>query len=238
MRLLPLLLPILLTACSATDMSKQLSLNTGEIPKTQFATATTIEEIRKLRPQAEIPMKIVVMSNRAMALSKDEREVINTWGNKLKALGFVKSLDIIPQSMLPTCGYKSDHDCFLNASRIAGAKMGADAILFINDSTVTDSYANPLSFLNISIVGMYFIPGHHRDSYSVYEAALFDINNGYLYAVTEENGEYKTIRPLMYAEKDTGQNEARVDALNKVGQKLYEMAQEQMRKTSKPLLIN
>jgi hypothetical protein len=81
---------------------------------------------------------------------------------------------------------------------------------------------------------MWFVPAHHRDSYSVYEAALFDINNGYLYAVAEETGEYKALRPLMYAERNTGQNEARIDALNRVGQKLYDMAQEQMRKTSKP----
>lgn len=234
MRLFLLLLPIFLTACSATDMSKQLSQNTGEIPKTQFSTANTVEEVRKLRPQAKIPIKVVVMPNRRMALTKDEREVINTWGDKLKALGFVKSMDIIPQSLIPQCGYKSESDCFLNASRIAGARMGADAILFINDSTVTDSYVNPLSFLNITIVGMWFVPAHHRDSYSVYEAALFDINNGYLYAVAEETGEYKALRPLMYAERDTGQHEARIDALNKVGQKLYDMAKEQMRKTSKP----
>lgn len=234
MRLFLFFLPMLLTACSATDMSKQLSQNTGEIPKAQFSNASTIEEIRKLRPQAEIPIKVIVMPNRRMDLTKDEREVIGIWGNKLKALGFVKSMDIIPQSLIPHCGYKSENDCFLNESRIAAARVGADAILFINDSTVTDSYVNPLSFLNITIVGLWVAPAHHRDSYSVYEAALFDINNGYLYAVAEESGEYKALRPFMYANTNTGQNEARLEALNKLGQKLYDMAQEQMRKTSNP----
>ncbi|MCQ8120022.1 hypothetical protein NP589_21620, partial [Methylomonas sp. WSC-7] len=84
--------------------------------------------------------------------------------------------------------------------------------------------------LNISIVGMWLVPGHHRDSYSVYEVSLLDINNGYLYGFAQDSGEHKAIRPYMYANRNTGQNEARLEALNKVFQKLYATAEEQTHK--------
>ncbi|AMK75128.1 MULTISPECIES: hypothetical protein [Methylomonas] len=225
-------LTALLAACSATDLRPHLEQSIEDIPKTQFSTAKTVEEVRKLRPQATIPLKIAVVpaSRHRMEISKEEQEAIKSWGEKFRDLGFVKSFEIIPQSLISNCGYKSEGGCFLNESRLAGARMGADAILFINDNTGTDSYLNPLSMLNISIVGMWLVPGHHRDSYSVYEASLLDINNGYLYGFAEDSGEYKAIRPFMYANRNTGQNEARLEALNKVFQKLYTVAEEYMHK--------
>ena len=218
-----------LTACTATNVKPQLDEGIGSIPRVQFSDAKTIEEIRNLRPQAVPPLKVVVMpSNRWQGLTEEERNIIKSWKEKLQTLGFVESLEIIPTSLIPSCGYESDQDCFLNSSRAAGARLGADAILFLNDSSVTDSYVNPLSILNLTIVGMWIVPAHHRESYSVYEASLFDINNGYLYAFAEGNGTYKTLRPYMYVEHSTGQEEARAKALNDVGQKLYKLAQEQM----------
>ncbi|WP_445369851.1 hypothetical protein ACH5Y9_12470 [Methylomonas sp. BW4-1] len=225
-------LTTLLAACSATDMRPHLEQSIGDTPKTQFSTATTVEEIRNLRPQATIPLKVAVVTanHRRTEISKEEQEAINIWGEKFKALGFIKSFDIVPQSLISNCGYRSEGSCFSNESRLAGARMGADTILFINDSTDTDSYLNPLSMLNISIIGMWLAPGHHRDSYSIYEASLLDINNGYLYGFARDSSEHKAIRPYMYANRNTGQNEARLEALNKVFQKLYAAAEEQMHK--------
>ena len=181
-----LMIVVLVNACASTDMRLQLKRGMGGIPATQYSDAQTVEEIRKLRPQARFPLKVAVMPpNRWQGISQSEKTVIEQWGEKLKQIGFVKSLEIVPKSLVPSCGYKSESSCFLNQSRAAGARLGADAILFLSDSTVTDSYVNPLSILNLTIVGMWIIPAHHRDSYSVYEAALFDIDNGYLYAVAE-----------------------------------------------------
>jgi rhombotail lipoprotein len=230
MKFISILLGIwLLSACAATDMTARLARGKGGIPTTQFSDAKTIEEIRALKPQARIPLKIAVMpSNRWEALSQEERDVIEKWSDDLKKLGFVKSLEIVPKSIAPTCGYQDDSNCFLQGSRTAGARLGADAILFLNDSTVTDTYMNPLSILNLTIVGMWIVPAHHRDSYSIYEASLFDIDNGYLYAVVEGGGEHKVLRPYMYDEYRVGEKEARIKALNAVGSKLYALAKEQM----------
>lgn len=225
-------LTALVTACSATDMRPRLEQSIVDVPKNQFSTAKTVEEIRSLRPQATVPLKIAVVpaNRRRTEISKEEQEAIKSWGEKFKTLGFVKSFEIVPHSLISNCGYQSEGGCFSNESRLAGARMGADAVLFINDNTDTDSYVNPLSVLNISIVGMWLAPGHHRDSYSIYEASLLDINNGYLYGFAQDSGEYKAIRPYMYANRNTGQNEARLEALNKVFQKLYAAAEEQMNK--------
>jgi rhombotail lipoprotein len=226
---------ILLNACASKDMRPQLESGMGGIPTTQYSDAQTIEEIRKLRPQAHFPLKVAVMPpDRVRGISKAEKMTIEQWGEKLKQIGFVTSLEIVPISLMPSCGYRSESNCFLNQSRAAGARLGADAMLFIGDSTVTDSYINPLSILNLTIVGMWIVPAHHRDSYSVYEAALFDIDNGYLYAVAEGQGEQKSLLPYMYVEYSSGQEEARVKALNVLGEKLLALAQNQMDKLTEP----
>ena len=222
---------MLVSACTSTDMSNRLERGMGGIPTTQYSDAQTVEEIRKLRPQAQLPLKIAVMPpHRWQGMSLNERKVIDEWSEELKEIGFIRSLEIVPKSLIPSCGYKSEGSCYLDQSRAAAARLGADAILFLNDSTVTDSYVNPASILNLTIVGMWIIPAHHRESFSVYEAALFDVNNGYLYAVKEGRGQSKTARPFMYVEYDTGQEEARIKALNEVGAKLLESAKEQMEK--------
>lgn len=221
---------LLMCSCGATNIKSQLDAGKGGIPVHQFSDAKTIKEIRNLKPQATLPLNIAVMPPQGWRseLSIEEREIIEGWSVKLKKIGFIESLKIIPESLKPNCGFKSDPDCYLEKSRAAGARIGADAILFLNHSTVTDSYVNVASVLNLTIIGMWIVPAHHRESYSVYESALFDIDNGYLYSTEEAHGEYKTVKPAMYVDHDTGQLEARLEALNKLGQKLYDMASKEL----------
>ncbi len=224
---------ILLSACSTMGVRPELEQGTGKIPTSQYSDAQTVEEIRKLRPQARFPLKIAVMPPmRWGGLSKSERDIIEAWEQNLKDIGFVDSLTIVPQSLVPDCGYKAESECYLIKSREAGARLGADAILFLNDSTATDPYVNPLSILNLTIVGMWVIPAHHRDAYSIYEVSLFDIDNGYLYFVAEGYGTKKSIRPYMYVDNNTGEEDARIKALNDVGSQITSLAKEQMRKFS------
>ena len=185
--LLPII--VLLSACAPTDMRPALERGMASIPASQYANAQTVEEIRKLRPQAQIPLKIAIkVSNnsynyRRHGLSAAEKAVLDHLGEKLKQLGFASRFELIPDSINPfmssSCDHKNDGGCFEPGLREAGARLGADAILILGDSTVTDSYVNPLSLLDLSIVGFWIVPSHHRDSYSAYEATLFDIDNGY-----------------------------------------------------------
>lgn len=222
-----LLAALLLSGCTATDMKASLKQGLSSVPKT--TVDMTVEQIKQLRPQAKPPLKVaLIYEHYDREFSPAEREAILDWGKRAQQQGFIKSLEIVPPSLRPSCGYNSTSSCFMDQSRIAGARLGADALLILSGNAVTDSYVNPLSILDISIVGLWLVPSHHRDSYAVYEAALYDINNNYLFAAAEEYGEAKTIRPFAYAESDTGQTEARLDALNKLGQKLYDLTKQQM----------
>ncbi len=223
-----ILLTLFLTACSSTPVRDELSAGLGEIP-VQYSDANTIEEIKNLKPQAKFPLKVAVMpSGRWQGFTISERKIIKAWESELQEIGFIDTLQIVPQTLIPNCGYKSESDCFIKASRLSAARMRADAILFLNDSTVTDQYLNPLSILNLTIVGVWLAPGHHRDSYSIFEGALFDVNNGYLYAVAEGEGEYKTVRPYAYTDYHQGQEEARLEALKDLGRQLINQAKSSM----------
>lgn len=218
-----------LAACATADMQSQLERGRDGIPLSYQMEADSLEEIRALRPQAQLPMSVAVIPTDSWSyFAPREREVLDEWGKRLHELGFARKVEIVPRALMPRCGYKSESDCFFKESRKAGARMGADAIMFLGSSTATDRYVNLTSILNLTIVGMWLAPAHHRASYSIYEAALFDINNGYLYAVAEGRGEHKVVRPYMYIERNTGRSEAQVKALNDLGGKLFQRAKEQM----------
>lgn len=224
-RTITILYAILLTACASNLTREDISSDLGGIP-TQYGDAKTVEEIRNLRPQATLPLKVVVMppADRVDGLTIAERQIINGWEKELQEIDFLSSLQIMPESLMPSCGYRAEQDCFLNTARASAARLDADAILFLNDSTKTDRYVNPLSMLNITIIGMWFSPGHHRDSYSIYEGSLFDVNNGYLYAAAEGEGQRKSVRPFIYTDPSFGQDDAREEALSNLGVELIKIA--------------
>ncbi len=221
---------ILLNACAATDMSDSLKQGVVSIPREPIDLS--VEQIKQLKPQAKPPLKVALVIAKKpyyeAGLTPEEMQVIQDWVKRFKELGFIERLDVVPQSLLGSCGYKSEANCQINQTRLAGASLGADAILFLSGNAVTDRYVNPLSFLNMTLVGMWIFPAHHRDSYAVYDAALFDINNNYLFGIAEEYGESKSILPYIYAERNTGQLDAKLEALNKVGQALYDKAKKHL----------
>lgn len=208
-----------LAACSPTENIKSRLYSKIISPKPQFSNSS-LEEIAKLKPQINPPIKIAVAQpTRYEDWSSEEIKEIESWLPELKKAGLASDLVVIPNSLTPGCDHASS-DC----SRTAAAKLQADAVISIGYSVVTDKYLNPLSFLNITLVGMWVAPGHHRDSYAVFDAALVDTKNGYIYGIARGEGEAKTIRPFMYADSDTGQNEARLNALKVLGKQIVEKA--------------
>jgi rhombotail lipoprotein len=224
---------ILLAGCALKPAKSPYAEEAGGIPAAQFSDARTVAEIRKLKPQAALPLKVAMVPPPS-GLSKRERELIEELEKKLVDLGFLKSLDVVPAALRPVCGYKSESGCFINEARAAGARLGADAVLFLGSSSNTESYVNFFSVLNLTIIGMWIAPAHHRDSHVVYEASLVDIDNGYLYAVAEGYGESSVVRPYMYVEFQTGQDEARENALIKLTEKLYRVAKEKVAEQNAP----
>jgi len=208
-----------LAACSPTKNIKTGMYAKLPSQKPQI-TVDSVEEIGKLKPQINPPIKIAVAQPTGdKEWSSEEIHEIESWLPELKAAGLASDLVVIPRSLQNGCFYITS-DC----PRTAAAQLQADAVITIGQSVVTDKYLNPLSFLNITLIGMWVAPGHHRDSYAIYEAALIDTKNGYIYGIARGEGEVNKIRPYMYADYDTGQSEASLQALKSLGKQIVEKA--------------
>lgn len=208
---------VLLVGCSAnknikTELYNDLSQKNKQI------TLTSIEEVKKLKPQIKLPIKIAISQPRtsySRAWSLEEIKEIESWLQPLKSSGVASDIVIIPR-------YFRDGCCDFEDLRTSAAKLQADAVIAIDESVDTDRYLNPLSLLNITIAGMWLAPGHHRDSYAILDAVMIDTNNGYIYGIARGEGEVKSIRPYMFAERDIGQDEARLIALKSLGKDIVE----------------
>lgn len=217
-----LLSALLLTACASIYKAPEITAR-GSLVPTQFSDANTLEEIRALKPQARLPMKVAIVEYN-IRLSNNERAIIKSWESKLIEIGFVSSMEVIPGALAPRCGYQSKDDCFIQEIRKSGARLNADSLLFLTGQVNTESYLNPLSLLNITIAGLWLAPGHHRESSALYEATLFDINNGYLYGSSEGWGTGSLVRPYMFIEKNISESEAQEKALNSLFANIYTQA--------------
>jgi len=208
---------ISLAACSANKNIKTERYDNLASKKPQY-TEATLEEIANLKPQINPPIKIAVAQPTGYkAWSSEEIQEIESWLPQLKSAGLANDLVVIPKYLQRDCCHQNIDD-----RRAAAAKLQADAVIIIDDSVTTDKYLNPLSFLNITLIGMWLAPGHHRDSYAVFEAALIDTKNGYIYGIARGEGEAKKIRPFMYVDSFTGQSEARIQALKSLGKQIAE----------------
>ncbi len=214
---------ISLSACSPTENIKSAMVANLSSQKPQI-TLKSVKEIGKLKPQIKPPIKIAVAQPaRNKEWTSEEIHEIESWLPELKAAGLATDLVVIPKSLQEGCFYITS-DC----PRAAAAQLQADAIISISQSVITDRYINPLSFLNITLIGMWIAPGHHRDSYAIYEAALIDTKNGYIYSVARGEGEVNKIRPFMYADYDTGQSEASLQALKSLGKQIVTKAKQSL----------
>lgn len=223
-----LLSAALLAACTSVNVQPPKEQEPPPEPTYQISDNATVEQIRQLQPQRTAQLKIAVMpSGRPEGLSQAEIEAIERWRQKLSGTGLVDSLHIVPSALVPECTSENEPDCFFRKSRAVGARIGADALLFLSDHTTTDAYASPLSLLNFTVVGMWLVPAHHRSSYTTYEASLFDIDTGFLYSVVYGTGRSSAVRPFVYVMGGSENREraARVDALDDLGGKLLASAE-------------
>ena len=69
----------------------------------------------------------------------------------------------------------------LKTIRLAAAQQGADAVLIIRSVDQTDRYLNYASFLYITIIGLWIVPGSDLDALVMLRGAMWDVGNAYLY---------------------------------------------------------
>lgn len=115
-------------------------------------------------------------------------------------------------SMFPIVDPTVDYDD-VKGARLAAARHGADAVMIVTGAADVDAYSNPLSLLYLTIVGMWIVPGSHRDALFAANATLWDVATGYLYASAEAEGRGTLVRPLLFIDDDEAIARARREAL-------------------------
>lgn len=213
---------------TVTAVSCSSGFNRGEMQSELRAanpvfTSYRVEQIEKLASQLKLPFRIAVTQplgsdgSGKSAWDSEERTEILAWGDALREAGVVSELVILPASLTEMCGYQAAPDCRVQSIRAAAARFGADVVLFISLYTRVDEYVNPFSALNLTIVGLWLAPGHHRDALTMVEGILLDNRNEYLYATAEAEGQGSIIRPFVYADRFKAIRVSRAEALKAFG---------------------
>jgi rhombotail lipoprotein len=123
-------------------------------------------------------------------------------------------------SMLLDLGPDRNRSSYIKAVRVAAARVQADAVLFLRSVTDTDSYVNVLSVLDITIVGMFLVPGHQRDALTILEGMIIDNRNQFVYFATSVEGAGSATAPLAMFDHRDAVGESRRNALRAFGEQL------------------
>lgn len=226
MRWLTVLMPALLmltVGCSATQSVFEPSTMVAPSPESspQYREALTIEAIEALGPQLQFPITLAVSQpSSGSGWSADELSLIESWEGPLRDSGFVDRLIVLPEALADSCGWRMSYHCGIDRNRRTAARFHADALLLISARTEVESHANPAAILNATILGLWLVPGHHRNATTVLEGALVDNRNEYLYAFVRAYGEARLLRPLLYARWRRVSARSRLKALQQFGQRM------------------
>ncbi len=198
-----------------------------ELQDTRQILVDDIDVLRagEVRPQLPLPFRLAVVPPSVMNVRhwgvpeelEGERREILAWGDKLRAAGVVSDLVIIPQMLIQTSAPSAD---LYRQLRVAAARLGADALLILRSATDVDSTVNPLCVLDLTIVGMFVVPGHHKDALTMLEGILVDNRNQFVYLALSAEGTGTACGPLASLDQRTAIQRARVAALKDFGDKL------------------
>jgi rhombotail lipoprotein len=192
-----------------------------------FTDDEDVLKIDQLRPQVRLPIRLAVLAPARLGpyggdsgLMEGEREEIVSWGEKLKKEGIVSEFMIIPEMLLDTGVERHRSGPTLKSVRIAAARMQADAVLILRSITETDSYFNPLGVLDLTIVGLFLVPGHQRDALTMVEGMVIDNRNQFLYFAATAEGKGSATAPIAMMDKRDAVGESRRNALHAFGENL------------------
>jgi hypothetical protein len=211
--------PALLLALSGCAFSSGFSRDLLQARLREDAQATVtddeIKTIQSLKAQLRFPCRI------AVALQADggdwrwtfnDKKAMNGWADSLRHQG-------IASEVVFMSGRFSRGET-LKELRAAAAKYGADALLVLKGTAATEDRHNPLAVLNVTVVGGFILPGSHRDALFVMEGVLVDVNNGFLYATAEAEGQGTTLGPTFVLEGKDAIERAKQEALASFGPEL------------------
>jgi hypothetical protein len=201
------------TACASHGFDRgQLKQGLGDEPKT--VTDQDIKTALAQQPQLKFPFKLAIELRSGEcyecgdAWREDDKQQIMSWGQQLKQSGVVSEMFLVPDVFA-----KKD----LKDIRLAAAQQGADAVLVVRSVSGTDEYMNPASFLYITIVGAWIVPGSDVDALVMLRGAMWDVGNSYLYVTVESEGESHLVKPSMLLDRNDAIEAAKKNALDSFG---------------------
>jgi rhombotail lipoprotein len=220
------ILPVLLAALSAIGCSASFSARALEERQwggEKFFTDDDLKRIEQLRPQLTPPIRLAIappLYEHGSPEQEGEREAIEAWSAELKKSGLVKEVILLPNVLLGTPSQgRHTHDYF-KAVRVAAARVQADAVLVMSSVTDVSSYLNPLSILDLTVVGTYLVPGHSKDALTIVEGIVMDNRNEYVYWTGSARATGTTTAPLALIDRDDAVRRSRVAALKAFGERL------------------
>jgi rhombotail lipoprotein len=191
-----------------------------------------VAQVEQLRPQIQFPIRLAVVppdhhAHRYWQDSREslkgEQEELDALGEQLKKDGIVSAFMIIPRMLIDMTPPQGSP---VKSIRVAAARMQADAVLIMRSVTDVDSYINPLGVLDLTIVGMWLVPGHHKDALTIVEGMVIDNRNQFLYFAGSAEGTGSTFGPLSVIEERDAVRESRLNALHAFGERLAREARQ------------
>ena len=209
------LLTLVVSGCGSRGFDRQM------ISEQLRHAPVADEEIRAalaVRPAATPPLAVGVYFRpvRSRTSSPAWRAPASAWSWRGEDKDVLLATDITSSeliaSMFPIVDPTVDSDD-VKGARLAAARHGADAVMIVTGAADLDAYSNPLSLLYLTIVGLWVVPGTHRDALFAAHATLLDVATGYLYASAEAEGRGTLVRPLLFIDDDEAIARARREAL-------------------------
>ena len=204
---------VVFAACSARGFDRgQMRQDLGDEPRA--VTDQDIKTALAQQPQLKFPFKLAVELRSGEcyecgdAWREEDKQEIMSWGQQLKQSGMVSDMFLVPDVFA-----KKD----LKDIRLAAAQQGADAVLVVRSVDGTDEYLNPASFLYITILGAWIVPGNDVDALVMLRGAMWDVGNSYLYVTVESEGESHLVKPTMLLNKNDAIEAAKKNALDSFG---------------------
>jgi rhombotail lipoprotein len=197
-----------------------------------FVDDLDVLAVEQLRPQIQFPIRLAVVpparlspyhGHETTETLDGEQEELDALGEQLKKDGIVSAFMIIPRMLIDT---GPQHVGAMKAIRLAAARMQADAVLIMRSVTDVDSYINPLGVLDLTLVGMWLFPGHHKDALTIVEGMLIDNRNQFLYFAGSAEGTGSTFGPLAVVQERDAIRESRRHALHGFGERLAREARQ------------
>jgi hypothetical protein len=218
--LVPLALLCLSSGCMVmhggfTRDSLQMRLREEADEDKHKTTESDIARIQTLKPQLRFPCRIAVALRAERGpwrWTAKDRQQMESWADALRKEGIAS--DVVFMSSMFMKG-ESQHEL-----RAAAARYGADAVLLVSGTSADGEWKNPLALLDLTVVGGFVLPATHREAMYRVEAALMDVNNGFLYASAEAEGEAASIGPTFIHDAREAVDHAKQSALSAFGPEL------------------